>query len=255
MNYNISMLLWPLLITLVHASDLSVERFCFPSERRAQQVADQVKILLLPADRLQVEAACFSVQTPEHRRELVQSYIRNIEPQVKLSFSSAENQREPCRLRVEKEKKLNQTNQQIGLGPGSSKAAVVSNEKVGREVFQIQTQREFALQVDQDQLLGQCRYINASTYQIDLEVRKVAPPITPPLPAGSVVVISMPAGPPVHETMLLRTSLQLQQGERIELGAIIRDLARQHRKLSAASGLEQEQQSGSSSDKVFLLID
>ncbi|MBA2404150.1 MAG: hypothetical protein H0V66_05215, partial [Bdellovibrionales bacterium] len=122
-------------------------------------------------------------------------------------------------------------------------------------VTTIQTLREFELTVNQDVVKGECRAINPTRYEITLEVRKEAIPLIPPVPAGTIVVVPAAQAMRVQETSRLQTTLQLNNGERIEIGSVVRNLTNGTSNLDINSGAAIEKTTGLQNEKVFLSIE
>ena len=93
-----------LFMALAFAADdeLSVETYCFSSEMVRARVEKKLSSILVNSDKVEAESNCLTVQMRPHRRELLQSYTRKLDPDMNVTFSSAEIKREPCRLQVEK---------------------------------------------------------------------------------------------------------------------------------------------------------
>lgn len=254
------MILWLLLISLsIFSQDQAVEEFCFSSPAKMKEVHQRLKFILVPVDKVQENKNCFTVNTSTHRRELIQSYVRRLESSVQISFSSVEMRQEPCRIKVERIKNLTKQ------GSGGSVAMNGENINInasegntthsGTDVTSIQTLKEFELTVNQDVAKGECRFISPTRYEIALEVRKDAVPLTPPLRPGTVVVIPDAQIPKDQETSRLQTTLQLNRGERVEIGGIVKDLKNDTKKADASTGAELKITNGVQSEKVFLSID
>lgn len=250
------MILWLLLyIPFAFAQDPAIEEYCFSSAGNMKTVSSRLKFILVPVDKVEEEKNCFTVNTPPHRRELIQNYVRKLDPSVQIGFSSAEVRREACHIKVEKIKtKLKETN-----GGGISNALVPNAESTqlngeSKDVTTIQTIKEFELTVNQDVIRGECRAINPSRYEISLEVRKDARPLTPPVPPGTIVVVPDAQLNKIQETSRLQTTLQLNSGERIEVGSVVNNLKDEARKIDINSGAGIEKTDGISHEKVFLSI-
>lgn len=217
---------------------------------------EKTRFILVPADKIQSDRACFTVSTSSHRRELIQNYVRRLDSGVAISFSSAEIKREPCRLRVEKIKTIQRealngsigTNQRIDIGQDQ----IVREQK---DVSSIQTLKEFELSVNQDRILGECRSITPDRYEVTLQVLKEAKPLLPPLPPGSVVVVPDAQIPPPQDTSSLTTTLQLNRGQRLEVGDVIKDLKSKTQDLSLKEGASANITDGTEQEKIFLSLE
>ncbi len=250
-------MIWTLLLftTLSLAQDSAVEQYCFSSPAKMSLVASKLQIVLVPTDKLEKDNNCFTVSMKPHRRELIQSYIRNLDPTVAISFSSAEIKSDPCHLKIEKVRSLNKTQTQADISSSPDVMTTQTHREV-KETTTIQTLKDFELAVDQDVIKGTCRVITPTRYEINLEVRKDLKPLIPGLPEGSIVIINHPVAPPDQETSLLKTSLQLTQGQRLEIGSVVKDLRnKQHKADASTPQVVLDQTTGDSEQKVFLSLE
>lgn len=254
------MIIWLVLISLTaFAQDQSVEEYCFSSPVKMKDVSQRLKFILVPVDKVQENANCFTVNTSPHRRELIQSYVRRLEPAVQIGFSSAEIKRDPCRIKVEKVRAI----QKQGTGASATldgpninvNASTSESTGSGNDVTSIQTLKEFELSVNQDIIMGECRAVNPNRYEISLEVRKDAKPLLPPVPPGTIVVVPNAQIPPTQETARLQTTLQLNRGERLEIGSVVKNLKDDAKKIDISSGAGIENTDGTQSEKTYLSID
>lgn len=232
--------------------DFSAEKYCFNGTTEAAHAETKFSAISVNSDKVKRDDACLVVQMRPHRRELIQRYFRSSYPNVQVSFSSAEAKREPCRLKVEKIKSSLADATSVGIN--SDLTASLENKNLSAtEEMQIETLGEFELTIDQDQVKGHCRSINATRYDITLEVRKNSRPLVPfNLPPGSVVVIN--SRPEPQETSALKTQLQLSQGEKIEIGEIVRSINIKERKVDINPDLKHETANKNYSEKVFLSL-
>lgn len=237
------MILWPLLFTaLVSAAENSVEQYCFVSPSKMEFVLHKTRPLLLPSDQVNKDSNCFTLQLPEHRRELIQNYIRGIAPDFKVAFSSADIRRESCKLKVEK------------IGSSNSSAINVSLEEAGsrdqkqetKEAIQIQTLKEFELMVNQEAIKGECRYINRDRYEIKIRVAKF------PKPNLNNSVENTPKD---EQTFSLQSELQLNRGDRVNIGGILKDIRAKEHGISIEPTAEYKAQNREASEQVFLSLD
>ncbi len=249
-----------LLISLsAFAQEQSVEEYCFSSPVKRKEIHQRLKFILVPVDKVQENGNCFTVNTSSHRRELIQSFIRRYEPAVQISFSSAEIKRDPCRIKVEKIKNLNRESLGGGASINNGNVSINASEdqttRTSTDVTNIQTLKEFELTVNQDVVKGECRVISPTRYEISLEVRKDAKPLLPPIPPATVVVVPNAQIPPTQETSRLQTTLQLNRGERMEIGSVVKNLKNDAKKIDVNSGAAIENSDGAQTEKVFLSID
>lgn len=246
------MMWWPLLFaSLVFAQDDAVEKYCYASMASMDRSLAQLRAIAVPSDRIEKVDSCFVVTMRPHRRELIQNYLRAADSNVSISFSSSEIKTDPCHLKVEKIKTLNQQNSQgsisssgIGLESGTSSAT-------SKETLDIQTTKEFAIKVNQDAIKGECRVIGPTRYEITIQVRKDPKPALPVAAPGTVIVIN-PS--PDQKTLFLTTQIQLQRGERVELGGLLRDLMSKSHEINAAPKSSGESSDTKDQEKIFLSI-
>lgn len=251
------MFIWLLFLSLsTFAQDNAIEEYCFSSPSKMLMVLNKTKFILVPADKVQSDGSCFTVNTPSHRRELIQNYVRRIDSNVGISFSSVEFKREHCHIKVEKIKKL-QRDTTAGSMATNSSIGISTDQQRGesKDISTIQTMKEFELAMNQESILGECRAITPDRYEIKIEVKKEARPLLPPTLPGTVVVIPDAKIPPPQETSNLTTTVQLTRGQKIELGSIVKDLKNDGKKLDVSSGVSIENSEGSEIEKVFLYIE
>lgn len=251
------MFIWLLFLSLTTlAQENAVEEYCFISSTRMASVLNKTRFILVPADKVQSDKNCFTVNTPEHRRELIQSYIRRLDPSVAIGFSSAELRREHCHIKVEKIKNLKRDTTTGSITTDKSIDASTEQQRgESKDVSTIQTIKEFELTVNQDSILGECRAITPDRYEIKIQVKKEARPLLPPVPPGTVVVVPDAKIPPPQETSNLTTTVQLTRGQKMELGTVVKDLKNDGRKIDINSGAGIENTEGAETEKVFLFID
>ena len=251
------MLLWLLLYAQVLlAQDQSVEEYCFSSIPKMKEVSARLKFILVSVDKTQEDKNCFTVSTPSHRRELIQQYVKRLEPSVNVGFSTAEIKTEPCRIKVEKIR----LNSKQGINAGLSLEKPISLQveqtiESAKDITTIQTLKEFELIVNQDVVKGECRFINSIRYEISLEIRRDPLPLTPPVPAGMIVPLSETQKIKTQETSKLQTTIQLNAGETIEIGSVVKNLKDQTSKIDVNSGATAEQMNVTQNEKVLLSID
>jgi hypothetical protein len=253
MNYNRLMIWWPLFfLTQLSADTQAVEKYCFSSPSRMENAYSQLLPITLPTDEVHKQNNCILVTTELHRRELIQRYLRSIDSTLRVNFSSLEIKRDPCLLKIEKIK-VSQAEKQSGELSNRPYFEVSNSQGKASEVFHVKTFKDFHLSVDQDAIQGECRFITPDRYEITLRVRKEAKPLTPPIPAGSVVIVTTP--PPDQKTMNLETQLQLQRGNKVEIGSIVIKLKDDSHKIDATKKAEMKKENNNAVEKVFLSLD
>lgn len=230
--------------------ELSIETYCFSSDVVRTRVEKKLSSILVPSDKIEAEGKCLTIQMRPHRRELLQSYTRNIEPDMNVTYSSAEIKRELCRLQVEKIRTLKNKNTEVQLSqlPSASESQV---EESSKDVMQIQTLDKFAFIVSQDAIEGSCRYINKDLYEITISARRDPKPIPPPtLIVNGIVVVQTP--PPEQKTISVSTNLQLTRGSKVEIGSIVKDLRNKKRDVNIKPEAQIENTDQQEDEKVFL---
>jgi hypothetical protein len=246
-----------LITTSSYAQNIVVETYCFSSENQAKQAMGSSKYLMLPSDRIEPKGECFSLFTTEARSELIRKYLQNSYPQMSVTYSSTERSaKEMCDLKVEKIKKIDsfQSKAQIQAMGGISIGQSNSDTK---EISQIKvlSGADFDLQVDEQKISGKCRYINSTKYEIAFSMQFIPRPIVPPAPEGTIVIIQNPPHMEVQQGTSLSTTVQISQGEKIEVGSIVKDLMDKGVEASLVPKLSFEKQDRKSEEKIYLQID
>lgn len=245
------LLLFPLLV--IASDDVASEKYCFPSSSQARLAGKKFSAIQVASDKVTLDENCLIIQMRPHRRELIQRYVLSSVRGGSVTFSSEDIQREHCKLKVEKIKHVNKSKFTGGLENQQVFANQTETIANSSDVMQIDTLSDFQLAVNQDEILGKCRYLTPNRYEISLEVRKNPKPVVPAnLPPGTVVVLQNP--PPDQNTMLLKTVLELNRGERIEVGDLIQKLKDNDQSVNINPSLKIENQQQSASTKVFLSL-
>lgn len=237
-------------IAFAAEDELAVETYCFSSDMVRMRVEKKLGNILVPSDKVESEKNCMTVQMRPHRRELLQNYTRNLDPDMNVTFSSAELKREPCLLQVEKIRTLKSknTNVEVSQTPAANETQV---EGTSKDVMQIQTIDKFSMTVSQDAIEGNCRYINKDLYEITISARRDPKPIPPPnLFVNGIAVVQTP--PPDQKTISVSTSLQVTKGSRVEIGSIVRDLRKKDRDVNIKPEAQIENTDQQEDEKVFL---
>lgn len=239
--------------SLAMAEDMASEKYCFSSAGKSLSAKHKLTAIQVPSDVVTSDDNCLVVQMRPHRRELIQRFVLSSFPEASVSFSSEDVRREPCRLKVEKQKV--KTGDDLNIGVNQQGGIITKTDSIGNtsETMQIQTLKDFELSVDQDEIKGSCRFINSNRYEISLTVRKNPKPIVPTaLPPGTIVVLNQP--PADQETMVLHTQLQLSRGEKIDIGGVVKDLEYKNKSVTIKPDLKHETLGQSSSEKVWLSL-
>ncbi len=251
-----------ILVTLLitshaYAQNIAVETYCFNSSATALKAESSAKYLMLPSDRIENKGNCFSLFANETRRELIQKYLLNSYPDMTVSYSSMEQtSKDMCSLKVEKIKSINmlRTKAQISALGGASTSQTTSN---ATETSQMKAMSgaPFELQVDTQKIEGKCRYINSTKYEIEFSMKFIPRPIIPPAPEGTIVVLNNPPAIETQQGTSLSTTLQINQGDRIEIGNIVKSLNEKAQSASLTPQVSFEKTEGKSQEKIFLMID
>jgi hypothetical protein len=251
------MLVWLLLYThVLLAQDQSVEEYCFSSIPKMKEVSARLKFILVPVDKTQEDKNCFTVSTPSHRRELIQQYVKRLDPSVNVGFSSAQIRTEPCRIKVEKIRLNSKQEANAGVSPEQAISLQVDqSSESAKDVTTIQTLKEFELTMNQEVVKGECRAINSTRYEISLEIRRDPLPLAPPLAAGMIIPVDGTQKIKTQETSKLQTTIQLNAGETIEIGSVLKNLTDQASKIDVNSGATIDQTNIKQNEKILLSID
>jgi hypothetical protein len=256
------MTIWPILImiyTTAFAQEMAIQEYCFSSPVRMTQVLHRLKFILVPSDEIQKSERCAIIKSSPHRRELIQGYLRKLEPEIQINFSSAEIKRDPCRLKVERIKNLkNETTAVDGNLQINGVSVAASNQiknQESTEVMSIQTLQDFELSVQQNVVKGTCKALTPGRYEISLEVRKDPPILHPQLPPGTIINQASLPLPKNQETTKLMTTLQLSTGQKIEIGKLIKDLKEKNKGIDLSSGVEANETRDESIEQVFISLE
>lgn len=247
--------MWPLLFILSSiADDQASEKYCFSSAQKRDKVQQELKSILVPSDGLTALENCLVINMRPHRRELIQRFVQQTDPMMTVDFSSAELKRDPCRLQVEKIARKKKNNTSVSVNPFGGGASQKDQEISSTEIFKIQTLKDFELTSNQDVVKGECRFITDNRYEVNLMVRKDPKPLLPGAPAGSIIVLNAPA-PPDQETSYLQTNLQLQRGEKIEIGSIVRKLRGRNHDVKSDPEARGNRQGAAANEKIYLMLE
>lgn len=255
MNLSIQILLFVFLANPLFAQDLQVETYCFSSTSESLKAQSSAKYLMTSQDKIEDKNECFSLFTSSTRRELIQKYLLQNYPNMKVSFSSEERSAsETCHIRVEKIKNSNTQRSTFSLknAPG-----VQNSTSQGKETSQIKvlSGAPFELRVDQQKIEGKCRYINANQFEITFSMKFIPRPLIPPVPEGVTVVIQNPPQPETQTGTNLSTTIQLAKGQRVEMGSIVKDLNDKAQSASLAPEFKYEKTEGVQEEKIYLALD
>lgn len=231
------------------AQETVIETYCFSTTAQASKAQQSARYLMTAADQIETRGSCFSLFTTNTRRELIQKYLLNSYPDMRIEFSSVERSaKEMCDLLVEKTKSENSSNYSLNrIGQELSS---------GKEVTQLKSMSgaPFELRVDQQKIKGTCRYISPTRYEIEFTMEFIPRPIIPPTPPGTIVLINNPPAPQSQKGTNLSTTVQISQGERIEIGSIVKDLTDKGHAVSLIPSIEVKINEGRSLEKIYLML-
>lgn len=248
--------MWLLLVFFSLSSlgeDSASEKYCFNSPQVALKARAKFAGIQVPSDSVTPDESCLLVSMRPHRRDLIQRFFRSEYPDVSIPFSSAEIKRDPCLLKVEKEKIIKGEATEVAASENQILLNRTNTNGTVNETIEIQTLKEFQLIVDQDEIKGECRTITPNRYEISITVSKNPKPLVQAnLPPGTVVVVNTP--PPPQETATLSTQVQLMKGERIELGSVVKNLRDKNHQVDLDPSFEAAKQQRTATEKVWLSL-
>jgi hypothetical protein len=248
--------MWILLLffsSLIWSQDESAtERYCF-SSTSATLAQSKLSTIQVRSDSLSIDGNCLVVTMKSHRRELIQKFLFSSFNDMSVAFSSENQRKEPCNLKVEKEKLKNTEGLDVKVNPNKVQVVALENQRETIEEMQIQTIKDFQLSYDQDEILGKCTPLSADQYVITLEIKKTPKPAaSTSLSQGQVILMNAP--PPDQETMLLKTELRIRRGEKINIGEVIKNLKEKNNSVTADPAGKVEAQNQIQKEKVFLSL-
>jgi hypothetical protein len=255
------MLIWLLLYHL-HVfgveTETTTEEYCFGSNRRMRETKEQLRFILVPNDSVQENNLCMVVHTKIHRRDLIQNYIKRLAPEVQIQFSTAESKRDPCQLKIEKIK-LSKKNTQDGSIVFDSSLLSINSQAENSvqnisETITIQTMKDFEMVVNFDSIRGECRVISRDRYEIRLEIMKKPLPINPSPSSASSPLYPNPEALKDQTTSMLHTTVQLNSGEKLEVGSIVKNLKGESKNLDLNSTAKAQDSVETETEKFFLSI-
>jgi len=254
MDYN--ELMWLLLLVFnlfIYAEDQSIEKYCFSGPSEATLASNHLASLILPNEEIVKQESCLVVKIKTHRRDFIQAYTLKNFPNTQVTFSETQMRKETCNLKVEKVK--NKRSDQTTFSAAQDLTADASSTKQQEsETINIQTINDFEIAVNQKQIKGRCRFITKNLYEIRITVNQNPRPIVPPnLPPGTIVVINSP--PPDQETSSISSEIQLNRGQRIELGSFLKKTNLNNKDVSINPDFKFDQSSGDGDEKVYLSLE
>lgn len=231
--------------------DSSSEKYCFGNSGDRDKVLAKLSMILVPSDKVSSDEDCLVVQMQEHRRELIQRYVLMTYPETKINFSSGEMRQEPCKLKIEKERSRVKNRSVISANPQDINFSQSTSTLAQNEVFLIETIKEFELLIDQESIKGVCQYIKPDRYEITLKLKKV-PRTLVNVVSGSTMIVTTP--PEDQETFELVTTLQLQRGERVNVGEVVQKTRKKDRDLNLDPSLKNEHENNKLQETAYLSI-
>ncbi len=254
MDYN--RLMWLLLLifnVFIYAEDQSIEKYCFSNPSEASLASNQLVSLILPSEEIVKQDSCLVLKLKTHRRDFIQAYTLKNFPNTQVTFSEIQMRKEACHLKVEKVKSKKSDHTNISVSKNLT-ADASSTQQQEFETMNIQTINEFEIMVDQKQVKGRCRFITKNLYEIKITVNQNPRPIVPAnVPPGTIVVINSP--PPDQETSSLSSEIQLNRGQRIELGSVLKKTNRNNKDASLNPDLTIDESNKLGEEKVYLSLE
>lgn len=239
--------------SLLQAEDITSEKYCFSSTEEFLIAQKKISTLQVPSDSVVKDENCIMFHMKSHRFELIHRYITTNFPNVSIPFSSAAQRTDPCLLQVEKIKEKKSENLEASAGQVVSANQEDTSAK-DTEISQIQTLKEFELTLDQNQIKGECRFINSSRYEITIKVAKNPKPVLPVSIVNGVMVQPAQNPPPNQETMNLQTQIQINKGEKIEIGSIVKKIQNEENLKDVQTGIDYKTNEGQVTEKIFLSL-
>ena len=121
-----------------------------------------------------------------------------------------------------------------------------------KEIFLIETLREFELRIDQESIQGICQYIKPERYEITLKLKRALKPLVNNAPSSSISTVTTP--PVDQETFELVTTLQLQRGEKMNIGEVIQKTKNKNRDLNLNPSLKAKSEDYELKEAAYLSI-
>lgn len=248
--------MWLLLLIsnfIVLAQEQAIEKYCAVTHRESQLIMRDLTPLILPSEEISKQDNCLILKLKDHRRSFIEAYVLKKFPNTQITFSSANIKRETCFLKVEKVKrKVSEAITVTSMNDLKVSSDSIKNSE--NETINIQTINDFELSVDQKQIKGNCRYITKNLYEIKITVNQNPKPITPPnIPQGTIVIINTP--PPNQETSTLSTVIQLNRGQKIELGSFLKKMNNDTHDVSIKPNLEIDHSESTNQEQIFLSLE
>ena len=226
-----------------------IDTYCFNTPAESVQAQNSIRNLLLAGDTIDSQDECFMLTIAESRRELIMKYLRNSQPSMKLGSPVLQNRAvEMCSLKVEKVKTYNAVQTQAQAQINSIPTATIGNtSSKSTETSQIKTlaNTPFDMQIDQNKIQGKCKFRSSTRYEIEFSMIFVPKPIiqgvvTPPEP---------------QQGTSLSTVVLLNQGEKLEIGGVVKDLTEKASKADLLPQFSYDETQGQSQEKIYLTID
>jgi hypothetical protein len=227
----------------IFADEEAIEKYCFEAHSRTELALREIKTISVPSDRIEKTNNCLIITMRPHRRELIQKFLYSSFPDMRVDFSSASLDRKPCDLKLEKLTTKESNSSEIKI-PSDNVLEASTTSANQKETMQIKTQNEFEVVLDETKILGECKYITSSRYEIKLSVLREKKEFVSPtnIPKDS-------------SSLTLKTELQLTKGERIEIGQVLQQKETENKSINLPTDLGASQNSRSFSQKVYLSID
>jgi len=232
-----------LILGPIFADEEAIEKYCFETNSRTELAQREIKTIAVPSDRIEKINNCLVITMRPHRRELIQKFLYSSFPDMRVDFSSLSLDRKPCDLKLEKYSAMESNANEVKI-PSEKVLESSSSRSSQKETMQIKTQNEFEVVLDETKILGECKYITSSRYEIKLSVTR-----------EKKEYVSPTSIPKDSSSLTLKTELQLTKGERIEIGQVLQQKETENKSINVPIDLGTSQNSKSFSQKVYLSIE
>lgn len=238
--------MWLLLLifnVFTFAEDQSVEKYCFQDSTEVSEASNNLVPLFLPSEEIVKQGSCLVLKVKTHRRDFIQAYVLKNFPKAQVTFSDTQTKKEPCYLKVEKIKE--KESEKIKLStPQYLKADSSSTHQQETETMNIQTINYFELSVDQKQVSGYCRFITKNLYEIKITFNQNPKPS-----------ISTTLPPPNQNTNSISTEVQLNRGQRLEIGSLIKKAIINSKDISIKPYVNSDQSHELDKEKIYISLE
>lgn len=244
-------LLTALLVSSVAHADRLLERLCFTSADAAAQAIPILNTVLVKGqDEIQSEGLCLNVFVEAKRGEVFERWVALRLPHAQTQFSTRNAPREHCEMELEKKVYREEIITQIGAG------GKVVNVLAGKDVLQSEETSQLrmtsgspaTLLVTPNEVEIICTKKASGRSQIKITLKTV-PQTIPNLtdPSKPVTV------PPPNATGL-STEVETGPGEEVNLGEIVKNLAKDEQQVELPPGFTKQRTIGEEKTSWVLKI-